>query len=100
MAGAVVTSNPERRPAFEPLYVSDAPTGATIEIFHCDRVLAQSFGTRGAGWLWWSCQLGGLPISPPNGPFPTSYRAYRDALTRGGNSTQFGRRITPCSTKP
>jgi hypothetical protein len=100
MARAVVTSNPQRRPAFEPLYAFDAHSGATIEVFHCDRVLAQSFGTRGVGWLHWSCHRGCLPHTRPHGPFPTSYGAFRDALTRGDNSAQFGRRITTCSTKP
>jgi hypothetical protein len=27
-------------------------TGATIEIFCADRVVAQSFGARAAGWYW------------------------------------------------
>jgi len=100
MARAVVTSNPERRPAFEPMYAIDAQTGAAIEIFHCDPVLAQSFGARGVGWFHWSCKLGCLPECPPVGPFMTSYSAYCDALTHGGKPTHFGRRITTCSTKP
>ena len=83
MARAVVTSNRERRPAFEPLYAFDARTGATIEVFYCDHVLARSFGTRGAGWFHWSCQRGGLPTIPPIGPFGSSYRTYRDALAAG-----------------
>jgi hypothetical protein len=80
MARAVVTSNPEQRPAFEPLYAIDAQTGATIEVFHCDPVLARSFGTRGGGWFHWSCQPGSLPVCPPIGPFATSYSALRHAL--------------------
>ena len=75
----VVRSDPQRRPAYEPLYDIDPRTGATIEIFWADRVLAGSFGMRGAGWVWWSCQRGSLP-GQPIGPFGTSYLAYRDAL--------------------
>jgi hypothetical protein len=79
MARAVI-SDPKRRPAFEPLYDIDPRTGASIEVFYADRVLAKSFGTGGAGWCWWACQPGCLPDGPPIGPFPTSYAAYRDAV--------------------
>jgi hypothetical protein len=79
MARAVI-SDPKRRPAYEPLYDIDAQTGATVEIFYCDRVLARSFGTPSAGWFWWSCDPGRLPRLPPFGPFATSYAAYRDAV--------------------
>jgi hypothetical protein len=50
MARAIVTSNPEQRPASEPLYDLDPRTGATIEVFYADRVLAKSFGVR-RGWF-------------------------------------------------
>jgi hypothetical protein len=99
MARAVITAQPERRAAYEPLYDIDPDTGASIEVFYADRVLAESFG-RGTGWFWWTCQPGCLPDGPPTGPFATSYGALRDAPTRGGNATQFGRRVTRCSTKP
>jgi hypothetical protein len=79
MARAIV-SRMERRPAYEPLYDIDPRTGASIEVFYADRVLAESFGTGGAGWCWWACQPGCLPEGPPIGPFATSYAAYRDAL--------------------
>jgi hypothetical protein len=69
------TSAPERR--YEPLYDIDTRTGATIEVFYADRVLT---GMSGAGWYWWSLAPGVLPEWPPNGPFGTSYRAYRHAL--------------------
>jgi hypothetical protein len=72
-------SDPPRKPAFEPLYETHPRTGATIEVFYADRALAASFGLRGAGWLWWSCERGGAP-SDPAGPFPTSYAAYRNAM--------------------
>jgi hypothetical protein len=79
MARAVI-SDPKRRPAFEPLYDIDPHTGATIEIFHADLPLAASFGARSGGWFHWSCQRGCLPERLPDGPFGSSYLAYRDAL--------------------
>jgi hypothetical protein len=95
MARATVVT--ERLAAYEPLYDIDPQTGASIEVFYADRVLAESFGTH-AGWFWWTCRPGCLPDRPPIGPFATSYRAYRDALARRSKPPQFGRRITPCST--
>jgi hypothetical protein len=80
MARAIVTTR-TGRPAYEPLYDIDPRTGASIEVFYADRVLAVSFGTRGAGWCWWACQRGCLPDGPPTGPFATSYAAYRHART-------------------
>jgi hypothetical protein len=79
MARAIVTSA-GRRAAYEPLYDIDPQTGASIEVFYADQVLAVSFGTHGAGWFWWSCQPGCLPDGTPIGPFATNYGAYRDAL--------------------
>jgi hypothetical protein len=76
-----ISSDPKQSPRFEPLYDSDDMTGTTLEVFYADRVLAKSFGIRGAGWCWWSCQSGRLP-GQPIGPFGTSYRAYCDALAR------------------
>jgi hypothetical protein len=81
MARAIISA-PERRGAYEPLYEIDPQTGASIEVFYADRVLAESFGTR-AGWFWWTCRPGCLPDGLPIGPFGTSYRAYRDALDGG-----------------
>src|SRR5262245_32732911 len=98
MARAVLSSNRERRAAGEPLYVRN-PSGGTIEVFHANPVLAQSFGARG-GWFWWSCVPGCLPETPPHGPFATSYGALRDALARQCQPPRFGRRITSCSTRP
>ena len=43
MARAIITSRPGRRAAYEPLYDIDPRTGASIEIFYADRVLAKSF---------------------------------------------------------
>jgi len=85
MALAIMTPKAERRAVYEPLYATDPHTGASIEIFYADGVLARSFNARGAGWFWWSCQPGFLPDAPPIGPFPTSYRAYRDALNRAND---------------
>jgi hypothetical protein len=89
MARAVVNSNPERRPACEPLYDLHPQTGETLEVFFVDRTLARSFGTGSVGFWWWTCRPGGLP-SEPHGPFATSYLAYRDAM--GGAGRVFGRR--------
>ena len=91
MARAINNSKPEGRAAYEPLYDIDPHTGAIIEVSYCDQVLAKSFDTN-VGWLWWTCQRGCLPQTPPHGPFATGYGAYRDALGNGGNSTPFGKR--------
>jgi hypothetical protein len=80
MSRAVI-SDPKRRAAFEPLYDIHPRTGASIEVFYADRVLAKSFGRR-SGWFWWSCRSGFLPDREPIGPFATSYAAYRDALDK------------------
>jgi hypothetical protein len=64
-------------PPPEPLYDVDPRTGAAVEIFYADDVLAKSFGTR-PGWFWWSCRRGFLPDGQPTGPFGTSYAAYRN----------------------
>jgi hypothetical protein len=68
VARAVITSDPERRPAFEPLYDLHPRTGETLEVFYVDRALARSFGAGAIGFYWWTCQPGGLP-SEPHGPF-------------------------------
>jgi hypothetical protein len=81
MARAVI-SNPKRRSAFEPIYDANPRTGASVEVFFADHWLANSFGTQ-PGWFWWECQRGRLPERPPNGPFGTSYAAYRDMLDGG-----------------
>jgi hypothetical protein len=79
MARTIISSDPERRAAYEPLYDRDQHTGVTIEVFHADSVLAASFGRR-AGWFSWTCQPGCLPECPPAGPFASGYTAYRDAI--------------------
>jgi hypothetical protein len=84
MARAILTSEKAPRPQYEPLYDINPRTGATIEVFFADRVLAQAFGANGAGWFWWSCQPGCLPNCPPAGPFLTSYAAYRQACNERG----------------
>ena len=60
------------------LYEIDPTTGATIEIFCADRVVAQSFGARAAGWYW---RQRGSP-NLPSGPFIVCLDAYRDAVAR------------------
>ena len=81
MARAVI-SDQKRRAAFEPIYDTNLQTGNSVEIFFADHWLANSFGTQ-PGWFWWECQCGRLPERPPNGPFGTSYAAYRNALDGG-----------------
>jgi hypothetical protein len=83
MARAVICG-PQRRAAGEPLYDVNPQTGATVEVFYADRVLAKSFGTR-PGWYWWTCRPGLLPDEPPTGPFASSYLAYRSWMI-GGHS--------------
>jgi hypothetical protein len=58
-------------------------TGASIEVFWADRSL-ESFGWRGAGWYWCQRRRAFAATGPAIGPFPTSYSAYRDALTSVG----------------
>jgi hypothetical protein len=81
MARAIVAANTERHAAYEPLYDIDPQTGASIEVFYADRMLAKSFGTC-EGWFWWTCQPGCLPDDVPSGPFGSCYAAYRDAWRR------------------
>jgi hypothetical protein len=75
--GRAVVCEPKRRAINGPLYDVDQRTGAGVEVFYADQVLAQSFGTR-AGWFHWHCLPGRLPVCPPTGPFATSYLAYRN----------------------
>jgi hypothetical protein len=72
------TSNP-RQP--EPLFDVHPRTGISFEVFYSDRTL-ETFGRRGTGWFWWSRRRGLSPAGPATGPFPTSYAAYRHAVTR------------------
>jgi hypothetical protein len=46
MARAVI-SDRARRTTRAPLYDLDRETGASVEVFYADRVLAHSFGARG-----------------------------------------------------
>ncbi|MEH2558576.1 hypothetical protein V1286_006105 [Bradyrhizobium algeriense] len=73
------TSYPQR-PCREPLFDIDPRTGFNIEVFFADRAL-ETFGRCGAGWFWWSRRRGYPPSGPAAGPFPTSYAAYRHAMT-------------------
>ena len=94
MARAVI-SDPRRRTAYEPLYDIDPQTGASVEIFYADRVLATSFGTRWRGVVLvvLSAQL--LPDGPPTGPFATSYAAYRNFALNSGELQPRPRRNKP-----
>jgi hypothetical protein len=89
MARAIVTSRPERRPPYEPLYDTDTHTGASIEVFYADCVLARSFGAAASGWFHWRCLPGSLPDGPPIGPF----RAWCDALNPRASGNVTGRSV-------
>jgi hypothetical protein len=91
MARAVI-SDPKRRAALEPIYDTEPHTGASVEVFYADRVLAKSFGTS-AGWFWWTCRRGLLPHDRPTGPFPNSYLAYREL--RDANALQIIASLLP-----
>jgi hypothetical protein len=75
--------------AHKPLYDVDPQTGASIEVFYTDRLA--TFGRRGTGWFWWPRQRGFAPAGRAHGPFPTSYAAYRHAISTalafGGSRT-------------
>lgn len=81
MALQAATSNHRQISRHEPLFDVDPQTGAGIEVFYADRTL-ETFGRCGPGWFWWSRRRGYAPAGPANGPFHTSYVAYRHALTR------------------
>jgi hypothetical protein len=97
----IVTSKLERRAAYEPVYDVDPRTGASIEVFYADEVLAKSFGTR-SGWFWWSCRHDFLLEDPPTGLFATSYAAYRNVTSLWMltfNAESFGRRRRACAAR-
>ena len=81
--------NPRQRARREPLFDVHPGTSASIEVFYADRAL-ETFGRCGAGWFWWSRRRGFPPEGLANGPFATSYAAYRDALESGSLHAQFG----------
>ena len=89
------TRKADRQPAYEPLYDVDPRTGAAVEVFYADDVLAKSFG-RYPGW--WSCQRGSLPDGLPTGPFATSYAAYRNVAKGRISSREFGTRNVNADT--
>ena len=90
MGRAVIRT--QSQAAFEPLYDTDPHTGAVIEIFYADRVLARSFGASHEGWCWWRCRPGCLPDVPPIGPFFTAYGAYCDAVKGTCATGAFGKK--------
>ena len=76
-----MTSNDRRQQQkFEPLFDIHPVTGASIEVFWADTTLA-TFGRGVPGWFWWPRERGLAPAGPAVGPFPTSYSAYRHAMT-------------------
>jgi hypothetical protein len=73
-------SNNRRK--IEPLFDVHPVTGSNFEVFYADRTL-ETFGRCGAGWFWWLRRRGCSPDGSPNGPFATSYAAYRHAMVSG-----------------
>jgi hypothetical protein len=73
--------NPWQRARLEPLFDLHPRTGVSIEFFFANRTM-ETFGRLGSGWFWWSRRRGYPPVGPAAGPFPTSYAAYRHAMTR------------------
>jgi hypothetical protein len=67
MARAVTSHAPERCSKYEPLYEIDPHTGACIEVFYADGVLAKSFGIRGTGWCLVDVRAR-LPAGPGHRP--------------------------------
>jgi hypothetical protein len=66
-----------------PLYDVDWINGRAIEVFFVDVELARAVGGA-PGFYWWACYPGCLPEGEAFGPFPTSYRALKDALSSFG----------------
>ncbi len=62
-----------------PLYDVDWINGHAIEVFFVDDEMARALGGS-PGWYWWACYPGCLPDGDAFGPFPTSYRALKDAI--------------------
>ena len=63
----------------EPIFDIHPVTGVDIEVFYTDRTL-ESFGRGGAGWFWHMRRRGFAAEGPSNGPFGSSYSAYRNAV--------------------
>jgi hypothetical protein len=76
----MVPQAPSSNPRREPLFDVHPRTGISFEVFYSDRTL-ETFGRCGSGWFWWSRRRGFSPAGPATGPFPTSYAAYRHAMT-------------------
>ncbi|MDE1937084.1 hypothetical protein [Bradyrhizobium sp.] len=67
-------------PHREPIHDINPLTGVDIEVFYSDRTL-ETFGRGAAGWFWWPRRRGFAPDGLAIGPFPTSYAAYRNAMS-------------------
>jgi len=83
----MMLSAPGQRAGREPLFDVHPRTGASIEVFYADRTL-ETFGRCGPGWFWWSRRPGFAPDGPASGAFPTSYAAYRHAMTAPAPSSR------------
>jgi hypothetical protein len=96
MAPQAIAPGQAMRAGREPLFDVHPQTGACIEVFNADRKL-ETFGRCGAGWFWWSRQRGHPPDGLATGPFPTSYAAYRHAMTIDAKCTNASRTAHPIS---
>jgi hypothetical protein len=74
------TSKSKQRTRFEPFYDIDPRTGVSIQVFYADRTL-ETFGKCGPGWFYWARRPGCSPAGSARGPFPSSFAAYRHAMT-------------------
>ena len=85
MAPLPPISNSKQRTRFEPFYDIDPRTGVSIQVFYADRTL-ETFGRCGPGWFYWARRRGYSPKGSARGPFPTSYAAFRHAMSKGFSS--------------
>jgi hypothetical protein len=69
-----------------PLYDVDWINGHAIEVFFVSHEMARALGGS-PGWYCWACYPGCLPDGDAFGPFPTSYRALKNAIERACATT-------------
>ena len=75
---------------FAPLFDVDPVTRASIEVFYADRTL-ETFGREHSGWFWHVRRPAHAPEGPTTGPFPSSYSAYRNAVSSSRLASEQGR---------
>jgi len=67
---------------YEPLFDVHPVTGASFEVFYAASPPGR-FCRGGPAWYWQLRRRGFAPYGSPNGPFATSYGAYRHAMVFG-----------------